>query len=65
MKYILSACPIHRGCMIEVVFGEAKDERIPYPDPALKPVAEGDFPDLVPIEVEHHSTERVSSVSIG
>jgi hypothetical protein len=62
MKYILSACPIHRGCLSEVVFGEDEDERIPFPDPALKDIADRDFPDLVPIQAKH-ITRRVSQSS--
>jgi hypothetical protein len=53
MKYILSACPIHRGCAIELVFGDDADRRIPFPDPTVKQIAERDFPDLVPIEAKH------------
>lgn len=53
VKYILSACHIHRGCTIEVVFGDDTDRRIPLPDPTLKQIAERDFPDLVPIEAKH------------
>jgi hypothetical protein len=52
MKYTLSACPIHRGCTIELVFGDDTDRRIPLPD-TLKQIAERDFPDLVPIEAKH------------
>jgi hypothetical protein len=33
MKYILSACPIHRGCTIQVVFGKESDGRIPFRTP--------------------------------
>ena len=40
MKYTLSACPIHRGCTIELVFGDDTDRRIPLPDPTLKLIAE-------------------------
>jgi hypothetical protein len=65
MKYILSACPIHRGCTIEVVFGDDANERIPFPDPALKPIAEHDFPDLVPIQAEHHRAVPVPPTSRG
>jgi hypothetical protein len=65
MKYILSSCPIHSGCMIEVVFGEDEDERIPFPDFALKDIADRDFPGLVPIEVEHHRAQRMSSAISG
>jgi hypothetical protein len=53
VKMILACCEIHRGCTIEVFFGEKADGRIPWPDPDLKPVAEGDFPGLVPIHLEH------------
>jgi hypothetical protein len=44
MKYILSACPIHRGCTIQVVFGKESGGRIPFPDPALKHVAGARLP---------------------
>ena len=37
---ILSRCEIHRGCTIEVFFGEKAGGRIPWPDPDLKPDAE-------------------------
>ena len=53
VRIILSSCPIHRGCTIEVFFGDDADGRIPLPDPALKRDAERDFPDLVPIRVIH------------
>ena len=53
VKIIVSACPIHRGCTLELIFGEEEEGRIPFPDPALKHVAEHDFPDLVPIEAKH------------
>jgi hypothetical protein len=52
-KYILSACPIHRGCTLQVVFGPDADQRIPLPDPDLEKVAERDFPGLVPTEATH------------
>ena len=39
--------------MIQLVFGEDADRRIPLPDPTLKQIAERDFPDLVPIEAKH------------
>ena len=61
MKCIISACPIHPGCSIQVVFGDDANERIPFPDPALKPIAERDFPELVPIQAEHHMTVQVPS----
>ena len=65
MKYILSACPIHRGCTIQVVFGGDTNRRIPFPDPALKQIAERDFPCLVPIEEKHLKSNVVySSTSI-
>ena len=65
MKYILSSCPIHRGCTIQVVFGKESDGRIPFPDPALKQIAERDFPGLVPIEEKHLKSNVVySSTSI-
>ena len=31
MRMILSSCPIHRACTIEVFFGEEVDGRIPFP----------------------------------
>jgi polyhydroxyalkanoate synthesis regulator phasin len=53
VKMILSRCEIHRGCIIEVFFGEKAGGRIPWPDPDLKPDAERDFPGLVPNHLEH------------
>jgi hypothetical protein len=53
VKIIFSECPIHRGCTIEVIFGEESEGRIPFPDPALKRDAERDFQELVPIGVNH------------
>ena len=53
VKMILACCEIHRGCTIEVFFGEKADGRIPWPDPDLKPEAERDFPGLVPNHVKH------------
>jgi hypothetical protein len=53
VKIIFSSCPIHRGCTIEVIFGEEAEGRIPFPDPALKRDAERDFQELVPIGVNH------------
>jgi hypothetical protein len=53
VKMILSRCEIHRGCTIEVFFGEKAGGRIPWPDPDLKPDAERDFPGLVPIQLMH------------
>jgi hypothetical protein len=50
---ILTCCQIHRGCTIEVFFGEKADGRIPWPDPDLKPDAERDFPGLVPNQLKH------------
>ena len=50
---ILSCCQIHRGCTIEVFFGEEAGGRIPWPDPDLKPDAERDFPGLVPNHLKH------------
>jgi hypothetical protein len=50
---ILSCCQIHRGCTIEVFFGEKAGGRIPWPDPDLRPDAERDFPGLVPNHLEH------------
>jgi hypothetical protein len=48
-----------------VVFGKESDGRIPFPDPALKQVAERDFPGLVPIEEKHLKSNVVySSTSI-
>jgi hypothetical protein len=55
---ILACCQIHRGCTIEVFFGEKADGRIPWPDPDLKPEAERDFPGLVPIQLEHTLKDR-------
>lgn len=59
VKYLLAACPIHRGCTIQVVFGDDTDRRIPFPDPSLKQIAEQDFPGLVPIEAEHLKSDAV------
>jgi hypothetical protein len=53
VKIILSSCPIHRDCTIEVIFGEEAEGRIPFPDPALRRDAERDFQELVPIGVNH------------
>jgi hypothetical protein len=53
VKMILSRCEIHRGCTIEVFFGDRAGGRIPWPDPDLKPDAERDFPGLVPIQLKH------------
>ena len=53
VKMILACCQIHRGCTIEVFFGEKAGGRIPWPDPDLKPDAERDFPGLVPIQLKH------------
>jgi hypothetical protein len=53
MKMILCRCEIHRGCTIEVFFGERAGGRIPWPDPDLKPDAERDFPGLVPNQLKH------------
>jgi hypothetical protein len=53
VKMILSRCPIHRGCTIEVFFGGEADGRIPNPHPGLNRDAERDFPGLVPIQVKH------------
>ena len=50
---ILSCCEIHRGCTIEVFFGDKAGGRIPWPDPDLKPDAERDFPGLVPPQLRH------------
>ena len=58
MKFILSACPIHQACTIQVVFGKASGRRAPWPDPDLKPVAEREFPGLALIESEHLDTRR-------
>ena len=33
MKIIFSSSPIHRGCTIEVIFGEEAEGRIPFPIP--------------------------------
>jgi hypothetical protein len=53
VKMILACCQIHRGCTIEVFFGEKAEGRIPWPDPDLKPEAERDFPGLVPNHLKH------------
>lgn len=58
MKMILACCQIHRGCTIEVFFGEKAGGRIPWPDPDLKPDAERDFPGLVPIQLKHLLKDR-------
>jgi hypothetical protein len=55
---ILSRCEIHRGCTIEVFFGEKAGGRIPWPDPDLKPDAERDFPGSVPIRLAHLPKDR-------
>ena len=61
MKMILSSCAIHRGCTIEVIFGEEAEGRIPFPDPAPKRDAERDFQELVPIGVNHLGSKVRSS----
>ena len=38
LKMILSRCEIHRGCIIEVFFGEKAGGRIPWPDPTSSPM---------------------------
>ena len=53
VKMILSHCPIHRRCTIEVFFGDGADGRIPNPHPGLNRDAERDFTGLVPIEAKH------------
>jgi hypothetical protein len=53
VKMILSHCPIHRGCTIEVFFGDGAGGRIPNPHPGLNRDAERDFPGSVPIHVKH------------
>jgi len=53
VRSIIYSCPIHDDCAVELVFGEDEEDRIPFPDPALKPVAMREFPDLVPIEAKH------------
>jgi hypothetical protein len=58
VKMILSCCQIHRGCTIEVFFGEREGGRIPWPDPDLKPDAERDFPGLVPNQLKHLLKDR-------
>mgnify|MGYP003403974053 FL=1 len=55
---ILSYCEIHRGCTLEVIFGEKAGGRIPWPDPDLKPDAERDFPGSVPIQMTHLLKDR-------
>lgn len=64
MKSIISPCPIHLGCTLEVVFGNDAHERIPFPDPALKPIAERDFPDQVPIRAIHVRAAARRTVSL-
>ena len=58
VKMILSRCEIHRGCTIEVFFGEKAGGRIPWPDPDLKPDAERDFPGLVPNHLKHFPKDQ-------
>ena len=58
---ILSSCAIHRGCTIEVIFGEEAEGRIHFPDPALKRDAERDFQEQVPIGVNHLGSKVRSS----
>ena len=64
LKSIISPCPIHPDCAIEVIFGPEQDGRIPFPDPALQPMAEHDFPGLVPIEARHLSRKRRALVGV-
>jgi hypothetical protein len=61
LRSIISACPIHDDCTIEVMFGREEDGRIPFPDPALRPIAKVDFPGLVPSEARHLSRKRRAS----
>lgn len=65
LKSIISACPIHGDCVLEVIFGPEEDGRIPFPDPALRPMAEYDFPGLVPIEARHLSRRRPALMPSG
>ena len=60
VKMILSRCEIHRGCTIEVFFGDGADGRIPNPHPGLNRDAERDFPGLVPIEAKHLESKVTS-----
>jgi hypothetical protein len=53
MKFILSACPIHQACTVQVVFGESSGRHAPWPDPDLKPIADREFPGLALIEADH------------
>jgi hypothetical protein len=53
MKFILSACPIHQACTVQVVFGKSSGRHAPWPDPDLKPIAEREFPGLALIEADH------------
>jgi hypothetical protein len=48
--------------MIEVLFGERAGDRIPWPDPDLKPDAERDFPGLVPIHLKHLPRDQNSEL---
>jgi hypothetical protein len=57
MKSISARCPIHQTCRVVVFFGNEADGRIPFPDPALIPIAEQDYPGLVPIRAEHQRSE--------
>jgi hypothetical protein len=63
MKFILSACPIHQGCTIQVVFGKTSERRAHWPDPDLKPIAEREFPGLVLIESEHLRHRSIAVVN--
>jgi hypothetical protein len=65
MKMILACCQIHRGCTIEVFFGEKAGGRIPWPDPDLKPYAERDFPGLVPNHLKHVLRDPNAREAIG
>ena len=65
MKVIVSPCQIHRGCTIEVRFGDAARGRIPWPDPDLKPDAQRDFPGSVPIQLRHFSRDGRANVREG
>lgn len=61
VKSIISVCPIHDDCTIEVMFGDKEDGRIPFPDPGLQLMAEWDFPGLVPTGANHLTRRRRSS----
>jgi hypothetical protein len=53
MKFILSGCPVHQECTVQVIFGKSSGKHAPWPDPDLKPIAEREFPGLALIEADH------------